>query len=289
MKACQRIGLIGAVISGGILTANADWITQQLPWANYGHVYNTLSGMAGGISEGYCAPTATANSFYFLETYYPSVYVNFPLSTPPNGVIAMRDWLVNGWVSPLGMQRPGMYSAALGGSTEQSWWENKVWYIEDYAPNTTVFGGMIESDPTLWYRGSDLTRGSPTWGFLWNEVSDAEDIEIAIDVPDIDLGHALTLTSMKFDDANGNQQWDPGEAREIDYLDPNNPTQLFWGVVKDDLNNGRLEFYWDNGGANAAQWVTIEGAFTESPIPEPGVLSLLVLGLVALLRRRLFA
>ena len=272
----------GVLVS--LLTANAQpgWIQVSFPWASYGHVYNTDTGGAGGIGQNWCAPTATANSFVFLETQYPQVYHNWLTGGNP---VTMRNSLANGWLSPGGLQRPGMIVGG-GGSSFQSWWENKVWYIEDYAPNTTTFAGMVESDPTLWYRGGDLTRGSPTWGFLWRELSDGEDIEIGIDLG-TSTGHALTLSSMKFQDGNSNGMWDPGEARQIDYVDPNNPMNTYWATVQPNLVGGRLQFWWNNGGANPAQWATIDLAYAES-VPEPAALSLLAFGAAALMifRRR---
>jgi len=288
MKYYPRIRLLTAVLFAGVLipvfTANAGWVTLQLPYAEYGHVYNTDSGLAGGNPVPWCAPTATANSFQFLESHYPAVYGN---SLTGGNVIGLRNTLATGWLSPGGTQRSGMVSSPVG-ATDKDWWEHKVWYIEDYAPNTTVFAGMIESNPAGWHRGGDLVWGSPTWDFLWNEVADSEDVELKIDIG-TSVAHALTLTSMKFDDQDGDLQWDLGEARDIDYLDPNNPSQLFTGAVQQNLAGTRLQFWWNNGAGGANQWATIEGAYTESPIPEPAVLSLLVLGIVALLRRRLFA
>ena len=224
MKVNQRIGLVATVVLAGIVIAKAqdNWVTIQLPYADYGHVYNTVNGQANGVPIGYCAPTATANSFVFLENHYQSIYQGMLL----NGgtAINLRDSLALGWNSPGGIGRPGMYNPGLGGSTDQSWWEYKVQYIEDFAPNTTVFGGMTTDNTAGWFHGGDLTAGSPTWGYLWKEVSDAENVEIKIWANDMDSAHALTLSSMKFNDnviANG--VWDVGEARMMDYVDPNNP------------------------------------------------------------------
>ena len=72
-------------------------------------------------------------------------------------------------------------------------------------------------------------------------------------------------------------------------MTPTTPSQTFWGAVTDNLLTGNLQLHWNNGGANPAKDVDILLAYTESPVPEPTVLSLLVLGLVMLLRRRLSA
>lgn len=282
MKVYQRTNFVAAVLFAGVLipvfTANAGYIEITLPYAKYGHVYNTDSGLAGGNPIGYCAPTATANSFVFLENQYPSVYGNSLTPAPEPGDINLRNRLATGWMSPGGTKRTGMYNPGSGGSSDKDWWEHKVWYIEDFAPNTTVFSGMIEANPAGWHDAADLIQGSPTWGFLWQEVADAENVEIKINIPGESLAHALTLTSMKFNDANDNHQWDVGEARWIDYLDPNDPSQLFTGAVQPNLAGTRLEFYWDNLGANDPRWVTISGAFSESPVPEPVNVALAIFG-----------
>ena len=281
----SRLIRIFAVVLAGILipvaAVNAGTVQIQLPYVEFGHVYNTDTGLAGGIPVPWCAPTATANSFQFLESHYPAVYGN---KLTGGNVINMRNKLATGWLSPGGVQRGGMIIGVQGASN-RSWWENKVWYIEDYAPGTTVFAGMVETDPTGWHRGGDLIWGSPIWQWLWQELLDGEDVEIGIDIG-TSIGHALTLTSMSFNDLDGDLQWDPNETRNIDYLDPNNPSMLFTGAVQQNLVGGRLQFWWNNGGANPNGWATIDLAYSES-IPEPAALSVLVLGVVAMLRRRL--
>ncbi len=97
MKVYQRVGLIAAVMSAGVLTANAGWITQQLPFADYGQVYNTDSGLPGGNAVVWCAPTATINSFVFLQTYYPQIYGNNLMS---GNAIQTRNALESGWLAP---------------------------------------------------------------------------------------------------------------------------------------------------------------------------------------------
>jgi len=283
MKMYQQIGLAAAVVCAGSVTANAGWVSLQLPYADYGHVYNTDNGMANGNPIGYCAPTATANSFVFLEKYYPNIYGGNPLSG--GNAIALRNSLATGWWYNA-MWRNGMYNPITLGSSDQDWWDYKVQYIDDFAPNTTIYKCWTTDNTLGWLHPEDITAAFPTWGNLWTEISDGEDVEIKIYAGDMDQAHALTLTSMSFLDANGNGTWDPGEQRMIDYLDPNNPTQLFAGNVFDALDGGKLEFHWSNGGANNPADVDIYMALSESPVPEPSLLSLLALGLLLAMRRR---
>jgi hypothetical protein len=256
-----------------VSTAQAVWVGIQKDYNLYGHVYNTDNGLVTGNPMPWCAPTATINSFRYLEQKYPSVYDTL---LTKGDIVGSRNQLVNGWD-----QRPGM---GVGGATAQSWWENKVWWIEDNAPGTTVFEGMVFYDPSTWYRSEDLVQGYPTWGFMYEQLGMCQDVEIGIQPVYTGEGHALTLTSLLFDDMNGNQMWDPGETQKIDYLDPNNPTQLFQATDLA-LVGERLQFTWNNGGANPNTLVYIDLAYSES-IPEPATLLLLLCSVGLMLRRR---
>lgn len=96
-------------------------------------------------------------------------------------------------------------------------------------------------------------------------------------------GHLVTLTSLHFNDTNGNEHWDSGEERKIDYLDNNTP----WKFTTKDLwenMDGSLGFQGLEGVTGDGVW--INGAFSES-IPEPATIMLLGLGGLALVRRRI--
>lgn len=256
----MRVGSVVVVLSCLVLfgsTARADWISIQKDYELYGHVSNV---------DNCCAPTATINSFRYLENKYPHIY---DTKLTKGNIVQSRDLLANGWDERVGMGCPSSY---------KSWWEHKVWWIEDNAPNTTVFKGIVNKNPAGWHRAEDLAQGLPTWAWLWEELGKCEDVEIGIQWG-TDLGHALTLTSLKFDDTNGNQQWDAGEARKIDYLDPNDPSHLTETNLTEGAS-GQLEFTW------GTQLVWIDLAYSESPVPEPGVLVILGAGSLTLLLRR---
>ena len=260
---------IACVILAICATAGANsWVSVQLPFDQFGHLVN---------SGPLCVPTATVNSFQFLQNRYPEIYDSKLI---PNGDLAQARYdLAFGWTYN-GQQRDGTDDGTPTdpkGAYSQPWWEAKVHWVEDFAPGTTIFDGMIYRDGvdlSTWYGGSVLTNGYPTWEFLWKELSDGEDVEIGIRWDD--HGHALTLTSLKFYDANGNAMWDAGEARKIDYLDPNNPTQLFEADLSLGVVNGDLQFTWDNG-SNPSADVSLWLAYSESPIPEP--LTMLAVGM----------
>jgi hypothetical protein len=184
-------------------------------------------------------------------------------------------------------------SAPTCGASDQSWWETKVQWIEDFAPGTTTLAGMLDADPTGWLKGSSLTNAVPTFDFLWRELAANEDVEIGIQLPN--SRHAVTLTSLTFEDDNGNGQWDTArEFASIDYIDPNCPL----GRDKDHPRStiagltlgadGRLHFPWVNGdGSTCDPNITppvdasIRLAYAESPVPEPATIVLLGIGIGA--------
>lgn len=249
--------------------AQSAMVGVQLNYADFGHLENFGSA---------CFATSVANSMRYLENRYPTVY-NGALTG--NDLEAARDRLRDGWTSPGGVNRAG--TGCPG--TFQSQWEGKVHYFEDFAPGTTTFAGMI--DPRIgtngWYRGNLLANALPTFEFLLNELMHGEDVEIGFFKGQ--LSHAVTLTSLFFDDLNGNLMWDAAtEAAKIDYLDPNHTDQLYQSALT--LAGGFLTFNWNNGGANApVNGVQIFMAYAESPAPEPTTLLLLGLALLLLMLR----
>lgn len=246
------VGMVSAVSFSTLDTVNAATVSVQLPYEDFGHVENSGS---------LCAPTATINSFKFLENTYPEIYGN---SLTGNDIVAARNELAT-----------YMGSCPVNGTSAQEMWEGKINYIEDKAPGSTIFGGMVNPnyDISTWIEKELLESAYPTFDWLFKQLVDGEDVEIGI------LGglggHALTLTSLSFEDNNNNNQWNPnlGETAKIDYLDPNNPTQLFMSDLSLNGTNNYLEFEWNNGGINTNENVYISLAFKESPkTPESSTL-----------------
>jgi len=254
--------------------AQGSLIQNRLNFNDFGLVWNTDTGLPGGNSVNWCAPTATINSFRFLENSNPGIY-GTSLTGEGAEIFASRNAL------------KGLMQSNAGGTTDQNWWEGKIKWIEERKPGVTVYGGMVDSsiDFSTWNYNQWLLPGLPTWGWLWTQLADKEDVELKI-VPISGDPHALTLTGLYFQDTNGNDVWDTGETRGINYLDPNNPTQPFSAALN--LNPaGALSFVWNNGGIDQNQPVYISMAFKES-VPEPCSVIALAVGLVSLLglRRR---
>ena len=202
----------------------------------------------------------------------PRVHIWYAAATEP-----AREALRLGWDS----------RAGTGGGNVKDVWQAKVYWIEDHAPNTTIFDGMMYypgEDLSTWHGGGVLENAHPSFDFLWGELDHKEDIEIGfwfVDGKQETVGHMVTLTSLKFYD-DGDGIWEPAtEQARLDFIDPNNPTGLTW----EDLTlsgDGALTFQYNHGGNDYL--ATINGAFTESPIPEPLTMAGLLLGVGCLAR-----
>ncbi|HEV3167427.1 MAG TPA: PEP-CTERM sorting domain-containing protein [Isosphaeraceae bacterium] len=239
-----------------ISSARADSIFYNFD--SYGHAVN---------NGPYCAATSFANSFRFLEKKYPTVY-GTTLTGGNDNPTAARDGIV-----ALETLSGGAGSAP---TSHQTVWESKVNYILNNAPaGTTIFEG--QQDPAVsttgWLMANSIQNVNPTLNFLFNQLRRGEDVEIGFTgIPNAQqnepedkqdpFSHMVVLTGLD------------NVTMRMQYLDPNNPTQLFTTTLTS--NNGSLFFNWDNGGANTpVNNVRIFQAFAESPsVPEPSSLIL---------------
>jgi len=298
MNARVRVLLAAlCLLAAGILLAPApaaadscNWIDVQLPYDQFGHLWNTENGTQGGDPKPWCAPTAIANSFRFLETRYPQIYDQ---KLTHGNLLSTRDALQEGWVNAGNVYRNG-----TGAGDDQFIWEAKVQWIEDFAPGTTVFGGRVYKpgvNLSDWYGASPLQNAYPTFDFLWGELEHKEDVEIGFYWKALvkkvgpggeiieewkKFGHMVTLTSLKFCDSNGNKQWDADldEVAQIDFIDPNDPRALTWcPLTMDYEGSGALKFMYTHGGT--PYLATLDLAYSESPIPEPVTLAGLMMGI----------
>jgi hypothetical protein len=255
---------------------SATPITTELPYASYGHLWNTDDGTVTGNPVGWCAATSIANSFQFLVNTYPGVYQNPGLV---QGTLRnTRDMLNNGWSIPGEPPRVGI--SGCPGEGDQGMWEGKTQWIEDFAPSTTKTKGVIGSgqDISTWDHNEGLVQGFPTWDWLWSEISDGEDVEIIIQDDADSFAHAVTLTRMTFDDLDGDSMLDPlAEKPDIGFIDPNIPTQLSpAGLDPLSFQFGPLRFNYNHGGT--IKEVYIRSAMSESPIPEPATFAMFGMG-----------
>ncbi len=219
----------------------ANMIHVELPYERYGKQSNI---------GGRCGATSMINSFVYLNNSAPSLYSGTNLLTgagiDQNGdmVVDLKDSII---------ELDLLMGGAGCGTTDRGTWEGKLEWFDRYAPNTTIFAGMVDLDFGGWDGEDYLTRGKPTFDFLFNELRNGEDVEIGIDLTG-GGGHWVTLTSLHFSDMDMDGRWDPdmGEMASIDYIDPNCPlgtdaTNPGPSLVPLSFFNGMLEFDWVNG------------------------------------------
>jgi len=285
-NACRSAFLGFAFLSFFSAAASANIISLQRDYNQYGHLSNE------GDS---CACTSAVNSMLYLMNTHPGVADTLITDVDGNAVITdvdlhfARDELRDGWTNSSGVARTGMGAPA----GRKDIWEQQIYWTEDMAPTVRfIFSGMTGfavDDPSTWYRGGSLVKGMPTFDYMWEQLAAGEDVELGI--YGATIAHAIVLTSLKFDDLDADSMWDSAsEMGWVDYLDPNNPSQLFERQMWAN-GDGSLGFNWFNNGANTPEDVYIGRAYSKS-IPEPETYALFALGLLALVytrRRRLLS
>ena len=175
--------------------------------------------------------------------------------------------------------RSGTGCPSTGFSFKQIW-EGKLSYIFDFAPDTSVFSGMqridtitgMDLDTTGWFMGDKIIKANPTFAYFLNELRKGEDVEFGWRGGGFD--HEMTLTSIHLTDANNNGTLDAGETASIDYIDPADPSRTMTGTNLTIDRDGFLTFKY----SDALLTVQIYSAYSESPVPEPATVTLLVLG-----------
>ena len=232
---------------------------------------------ASGINS--CAPTATMNSFTYLENTYPWDY-------PHNDLMGGQAT----WTQAAIQLALNMDTTTANATSLQGWVAGKVgWFTANapaqirYAgmgPSFSVNGSFPASTAYSWYHAA-----TPTPAFLLQELQSGEDVEIGI-VPAFGVSHVLTLTGIVYHNASGNPNSYGGrDTVTLNTIDPANPgvnTQLV-------LNPGTMTI----SGANPSYGTySIAVALAESPVPEGSTtIGLLLMGLTVtgLLHRRLTA
>lgn len=264
------VTLVLVVVS---VAARAERICVQQDYSLFGHLANEGDN---------CVPTATINSFRYLENRYPALYKDKDGNNLLTGddLDAARDTLAAA-MNPAGT-----------GTTAKPWWEEKIDYIESRVPGKTVYKGMLDEevspgfDASTWTRGDKITYEAPSFDWLFEELQHGEDVELGIYWGDTG-GHALTLTGLCFEDREDgsifdNGHWDTDdvalESAWVTYLDPNAPGSTIEAELSYNEMTGRLEFTWDNK-SNDDEYVWIGLAYSESPVPLPPTVMMLVVGL----------
>jgi len=288
----QRIGILIVLLAGALLLsapaasrATLYSIDKDPNRVLYG---NLDQDDIPGIGANACGPAAAVNSFVYLENRYPGYFDRSLIpDTNQNG---QRDY--NELVA-VGSTLAGagyMNTKAQTGTWDDMFIYGKYAYLEQMIPGKTVYAAQLASTwgwigtrpaderPPIpkpaWVQQNTV----PTWQFLYNQLVSCEDVEILINW--YDGGHYLTVSSFHWNDVNENGIIEMTEGATIDYIDPQTGA---WGVSPLWHSAGAgssLEVgYGNTGGAN------INLIVSES-IPEPISLTLMVLGIVAMLHRR---
>jgi hypothetical protein len=246
-------------------------IVDEETIANFGTV-NQIN-VPPGKGAMSCVPTATMNSFTWLQNAYPSIY---GLDGGGNPALqgGQGSWLgaANLLAGPLYMN-----TIANAGTTIANWINGKVSYLNAYAFGKTTFAGMdslsVAPNRPLWDQNLN-----PTVNFLLQELQAGEDVELGIYPVDM-IGHALTLTGLTWIDADSDQTFDVGDTLTLNTIDPaapngNTPLILTPGNPMT-ISGGPYDGY------------SLEVALAESPV-EPASFSLVILGGLVGLRRLLW-
>ena len=258
--------LMSVLLIGVLMTCTQAWgtvYTVDKNCAEFGHINQhsldrSEDDWLGGMA---CAPTATMNSFIYLQSHYPTIYDN--LLVPAGAgqdVIKARELALN-----------FMNTSQFTGTTIYDWAWGKHDFLEQYAPGKTIYHGQTT------YNGWDM-RGRPdwalnsipSWDFLYNQLFACQDVEIGIWWDASEIGHALTLCGMSWNDATN--------SGTIDFIDP-------WdGVCYNDWAlalqmDGKLHMNY------AAHSYYVDLALAESAVPEPSAFLMLGSGFVGILIR----
>lgn len=241
----------------------------------YGHVVQTsITGCNSGTDgrNSACGPTAALNSLIFLQNRYPGTYSGTNALIPhQDGNTPEQDQIQAGEVLACYM------GCGSNGTSISNFIQGKQQYFEATAPNTTNI---------TWMNIFDQNGQYPTFNWLFNELSDGEDIELLVGFYSInrdtgllqrDGGHYVTLYGISSPTNDGNNG-------TISFVDPADGTNQTPGTFRAPDGSIRTTDY-----LSGTSIVTIvEAAVSESPTPEPASFVVLGFGLLAVgfIRRR---
>jgi hypothetical protein len=218
-----------------------------------------------------CAPTATMNSFTYLQNAFPTVY-----GTDDELMGVSNTWLE----AAIDLASNYMNTSSETGTSDENWIMGKVEYLETYAPGKTTYAGMNEFTTG----GQDwVTLGIPTIGFLIDQLLKGANIELGISPGAQGIGHVLTLSSLHWVDENSDGIFDNDtEDATLDGIDPATGSAFELSLKTITIgDNTYLGF--DGGGYDGYR---IDAALAEVAVPEPATWVLLSVGAIALVAAR---
>ncbi len=244
---------------------------KAIPTGLYGNVNqaNVPVGRVAGPNS--CVPTAVANSLQYLQTQFPGAYSG-ATSLIPAGKTA-QDVAIN-------LADNYMSTSNTDGTSGTNWINGAYNYMQAVAPGKSTFAAQASAG----YYGGTLAfvqNTTPTFPFLYQQLQANEDIEIGLKPIGGGIGHALTLASLNWNNANNSAFIQQAQNATMDFVDPATGAAGTASLFQSGPGAVLQTNY--GGGAN------IVLADAQSPIPEPTSLALLApagAGLLLLRRRK---
>ncbi len=299
-RIAAAVVVLFALVSAPALALPVTYHVQK-PVELYGHVSQLDDAIQDAFGTEGCGPTATINSFVYLRNKYPNRVSDLIKDEDNDGDVDGDDYVLS--VVKLGTDY--MKMGTVGGVSDGNFVAGKKKWIMDQTPGKLYISGQSHIG------AGGLQKTFPKWPFIYEELRRCEDVEIGLGW-ETGGGHWLTLTSFKYTDADGDGRIDAFESY-VDYNDNDqyDPGEPFTDVDSDgrhDIQEGMLDFIDPWGGVHLEGelytstldgnlWLWYENAFgdeqngrieivvAESPIPEPGTLGLLCIGICTMAAR----
>lgn len=308
MLGTRLLGGLAAAVLGALVSAQAAEIKVDQGPSNFG-MLNQLDTTACKDANGdqidgtqACGPTAAVNSFQFLENRYPDIYGGKLIQQVTSDTY--QNWKFT--ANDLG----ALMECSCAGGTDIT---NFIQAKQDYIDAKAGDGKSVFKHQDIFNLGDidkSKSKGNPTFDFLLMELLHGEDVELLVsyhddhdyaddtnpqgksDDHDLDQdadvdsygGHFLTMTGLTLDDGNNNGKFDAGEALKLHFIDPGTGAP---GSADAFLNGFGFDTNYGAGGIVIG--ASISAIVSESPIPEPETVALLlvcVVGLAAFKARR---
>ncbi len=254
---------VALVLLSGGAAFSATVYHVQLDTSKFGRIDQANVPLnPGGGGQNSCVPTATMNSFTWLQNTNPFLGNMLTGANPTTSA------------SDLGNNHMGSTSNA--GTGANGWIDGKSSWIAAKAPGLVGVDGQ-----SALYTGAnaDIEQVKPTWQFFFDALTRGCNVEIGILPNAGGIGHALTLTSFHWVDQNMDNIIQMTENATIDFIDPAAPAM---DMIKRIWQDGTGTLQTDYGAGFNVALTAIECA-----IPTPGAAALaLVAGIVAYRRRR---
>ncbi len=242
----------------GVFAPGAKAIVYSIDlWSQYtyGNLDQNSPGITvGGGGQNACGPTATVNSFTYLQNRYGLTGL---IQDDPNTAASAEIDTVNNLGNAMGITQNGVTAAGFFAGKRQ--WINN-WNANNGNQPDIVVHGMGE--------GADGV--TPTWQFIYNELVKGQDLELGIrwlnQDGSLDGGHVITGSSFYFDDTNNDMIIGGGETATLNFVDP-------WGgghhTATISMFGGAMRITYSGGAAGTGATAEIAFVAAESVVPLP--------------------